>query len=82
METFCHFPLSRFDCTPPSAILIFEPPNAHHKAFSDALGYQMVSFSNDGRDAFLVMSSAYYKRTCLWSADIFTSVWQEKFLFL
>ena len=29
---------------------------------------------NDGRDAFLVMSSAYYDRTCLWSADIFTSV--------
>ena len=29
---------------------------------------------NDGRDAFLVMSSAYYDRTFLWSADIFTSV--------
>ena len=29
---------------------------------------------NDGRDAFLVMSSAYYDRTCLWSADTFTSV--------
>ena len=39
-------------------------------------------FPNDGRDAFLVMSSAYYDRTCLWSADIFTSVWQENFLFL
>ena len=35
------------------------------------------SLANDGRDAFLVMSSAYYERTCLWSADIFTSVWQE-----
>ena len=32
---------------------------------------------NDGRDALLVMSSAYYYRTYLWSADIFTSVWQE-----
>ena len=31
----------------------------------------------DGRDAFLEMSSAYYDRTCSWSADIFTSVWQE-----
>ena len=37
---------------------------------------------NDGRDAFLVMSSAYYDRTCLWSAEISTSVWQECFLFL
>ena len=37
---------------------------------------------NDGRDAFLVISSAYYYRTCLWSADIFTSFWQEIFLFL
>ena len=34
---------------------------------------------NDGRDALLVMSSAYYDRTCLWSADIFTLVWQEFF---
>ena len=41
-----------------------------------------ANLHNDGRDAFLVMSSAYYDRTCLWSADIFTSVWQEKFLFL
>ena len=31
---------------------------------------------NDGRDAFLVMSSAYYYRTSLKSADIFTSVWK------
>ena len=31
---------------------------------------------NDGRDAILVMSSAYYDRTCLWSADISTLVWQ------
>ena len=31
---------------------------------------------------FLVMSSAYYDRTCLWSADIFTSVWKENFLYL
>ena len=38
--------------------------------------------TNDGRDAFLVMSSAYYYRTCLWSADISTSVRQENFLFL
>ena len=37
---------------------------------------------NDGRDTFLVMSSVYYDRTCLWSADIFTSVWQENLLFL
>ena len=37
---------------------------------------------NYGRDAFLVMSFAYYDRTCLWSADIFTSVWQENLLFL
>ena len=37
--------------------------------------------SNDGRDAFLVMSSAYYDRTCLWSADILNSVWQENLLF-
>ena len=36
---------------------------------------------NDGRDAFLVMSSAYYDRSCLKSADIFTSVWVEFFLF-
>ena len=35
---------------------------------------------NDGHDAFSVMSSAYYDRTCLWSADIFTSVCQEFFL--
>ena len=34
---------------------------------------------NDGRDTFLVISSAYYDRTFLWSADIFTSVWQENF---
>ena len=38
-------------------------------------------FHNDGRDGFLVMSSAYYDRTCLWSGDIFTSIWQEKFYF-
>ena len=37
------------------------------------------TFPNDGRDAFLVMSSAYYDRTCLWSADIFTLLWQENF---
>ena len=41
-----------------------------------------ASKHNDGRDAFLVMSSTYYDRTCLWSANIFTSVWQENFLFL
>ena len=41
-----------------------------------------AGINNDGRDAFLVMSSACYDRTCLWSADIFISVWQEFFLFL
>ena len=44
--------------------------------------FQNAYGSNDGRDAFLVMSSAYYDRTCLGSADIFTSIWQENFLFL
>ena len=43
---------------------------------------QTYNLTNDVRDTFLVMSSAYYDRTCLWSADIFTSVWQENFLFL
>ena len=46
-------------------------------AFYIRTGYP--TFSNDGRDAFLVMSSEYYDRTCLWSADSFTLVWQENF---
>ena len=35
---------------------------------------------NDGREAFL--DEFYYDRTCLGSADGFTSVWHQKFLFL
>ena len=46
------------------------------------LDYQIIVTMVVNRDAFLVMSSAHYDRTCLWSGDIFTSVWQENFLFL
>ena len=47
--------------------------NKDHSLLKDALN------SNDGCDAFLVMRSAYYDRTCLSSADILISVWQDFF---
>jgi len=40
----------------------------------ETLLHEPRGYPNDGRDAF-------YDRTCLWSADIFTSVWQDFFLF-
>ena len=56
------------------------PSNDKKETASPAASKPLLG--NDGLDAFLVMSSAYYDRTCLWSVDIFTSVWQEHFLFL
>ena len=55
--------------------------NSSSTDFSTVLPAEAL-LGNDGRDAFFVMRSAYYDRTCLWSADIFTSIWQENFLFL
>ena len=50
----------------------------HKLLFSDLI---LESLINDGRKDFLVMSPAYYDRTCLWSADILNSVWQENLSF-
>ena len=61
-------------------------PGFHAKLLDWSNNFSIKTLSkikfNNGCDAFLVMSYAYYDRTCLWSADIFTSVWQENFLFL
>ena len=50
-----------------STCFLMGPVNQIKKMFAP------TRWSNDGRDVFF----SNYDRTCLWSADIFTSVWQD-----